>query len=101
MSLMKLAVAGIAAALLCSASVAADGTSFVASGTGEVVAKPDVAFVSMNFEAEGKTPKAATELDAKTVGEVVKALTKAGVEQRDIQTDNYVIEGVEGPEGCG
>lgn len=101
MGLLKLAVAGVAAALLCGTAVAADGTSFIASGTGEVVAKPDVAFVTMNFEAKGKTPQAATELDAKTVGEVVKALTRAGVEQRDIQTDNYVIEGIEGPEGCG
>ena len=87
--------------LLSSAALAADGSSFTAMGTGKAIAKPDIVFVDISFTSDGKTPELAIKADADTVGKVTEAFTKAGVESRDLQTANYVIDEVEGPDGCG
>jgi len=96
-----LAAACLSATGICGHAAAADTTSFVASGTGKVVVRPDIAFVSIGFSSKGKTPEAAVELDGKTVGDVTKALKGAGVEPGDLQTANYLIDEVDGPHACG
>jgi len=101
MTRLRIAALTTIAVLVVAPAAAFDGSSFVASGTGKVVAKPDIAFVSMNFESKGKTPQSAVARDGETVGKVTKALTDAGVEPRDLQTDTYTINAYDGPDGCG
>jgi len=61
------------------------------TGTGEVYLTPDVAYVSIGVRSEGKdAAKAVAENNAKSDA-VVKALTDAGVDAKDIQTNNFNI----------
>lgn len=94
-------MAGLSLLLIASVpALGADTASFVASGTGSVVTRPDIVFVDIGFSSEGKTPELAIAADEATVRKVIAALSKAGVEARDLQTANYVIDEIMGPKGC-
>jgi len=61
------------------------------SGIGEVVVKPDIATVSFGVSAENlDVAKAQTE-SATKINNIIEALKKNGVEEKDIKTTNYNI----------
>ena len=61
------------------------------SGTGSVVAKPDIAIVSVTILTEGGTSKAAQDDNSRKSQAVVKFLEDEGVEERDIKTSGYNV----------
>lgn len=101
MNIVRIAALCSTAIALTFSAQAEEVRSFVASGHGLVLAKPDVVFVSIGFKSEGKTPDLAIAADAGLVNKVTAVFVKAGIAARDIQTENYTIKSVEGPEGCG
>lgn len=59
------------------------------SGHGEVTAVPDIASVSFGIEATAGTQSEASEAVNTKVASVLAFLRSAGIEERDIRTENY------------
>jgi uncharacterized protein YggE len=55
-------------------------------GEGEVMAAPDVAFVTLGVQAEGKTAREAMDQNSTAMAAVVDAIKGAGIAEKDIQT---------------
>lgn len=60
-------------------------------GTGEAKAEPDEAFIDLAVETTATTAKVAAEENARKMEKVVAALTKAGIERKEIDTRNYSV----------
>lgn len=58
-------------------------------GRGEVFAKPDIGTFSFSVLAEGKDANQAQTKSAESVNTIVAFLKEAGVEDKDVKTDNY------------
>ncbi len=61
------------------------------SGTGKVLAKPDVAVIDLSIVTEAATSKAAQDSNSTKSDAVVKFLKAQGIEDKDIQTTGYNI----------
>lgn len=67
----------------------AGDTSISVQGTGEVLAKPDVGEFSFSVRAEGETAGEAQENSAESINSILSYLQEAGVEDKDVKTQNY------------
>ncbi len=65
--------------------------TFNVTGEGMVAAKPDIATLSVGILAQASTVKAAQDQINSNINRVSEAVKKLGVEQKDIQTQNYQI----------
>ncbi len=82
----------IALVLLLSAPVMAeDSRRIVVNGHGVVETVPDMATVSMGVVSEAKTAGDAMAENSDALALVLKQLTAAGIESRDIQTNNLSL----------
>jgi len=61
------------------------------SGTGKAVLTPDIAYVNIGVQTEGKEAAEAVQKNNKLTQQVIDALTKLGVAEKDIQTTNFNI----------
>jgi uncharacterized protein YggE len=66
--------------------------SITVLGSGESHARPDVGFVSVGVVNDGKTAQETSAENAKQTQQVVAALRKAGVAEKDIQTSGYSVQ---------
>ncbi|WP_438009618.1 SIMPL domain-containing protein [Sorangium sp. So ce321] len=69
-----------------------DVNSITVIGRGEVSAKPDVARTQLGIEVIAPTVDEATKTAAARMTEILGALRKAGLADKDIQTSNYSIQ---------
>src|SRR6478735_1395171 len=67
------------------------GTRLDINATGEVTRVPDVAIISAGVVSRAPTATAALQDSANRMGQVLAALKRAGVEDRDIQTSNVSL----------
>ncbi|MFZ2522119.1 MAG: SIMPL domain-containing protein [Minisyncoccia bacterium] len=61
------------------------------TGTGEVLAVPDIGSFGFSVVEEGKTVKDAQDKSTKKINSVIDALKGLGIEEKDIKTDNYTF----------
>jgi uncharacterized protein YggE len=66
--------------------------SIQVSGTAVVNVRPDRALVQLGVQSNGETPNEVQARNAATIREVIKALQKIGIDDRDISTNWYMIE---------
>ncbi len=73
------------------AQVAPSSSTVSVTGTGEVHAAPDTAYINSGVTTQGATAREA--LDANTVAmeELIATLREAGIDRRDIQTSNFSV----------
>ena len=69
----------------------ADDALISLTGTGEVSAKPDMAFVTSGVTTQGATAKEALDANTKAMNELMAVLKTAGIEDKDIQTSNFSV----------
>ncbi|MFT3891711.1 MAG: SIMPL domain-containing protein [Anaerolineales bacterium] len=62
------------------------------TGTAVVNVKPDRALIQLGVQSNGKTASEVQIRNSATINQVVKALSKLGIESKDITTDWYTIE---------
>lgn len=62
------------------------------SGEGEASVAPDMALVSLTVTREGKTAREALSANNRAMEEVLSAMRKRGIEDRDLQTSNFSIQ---------
>lgn len=67
------------------------GTRLDISATGEVTRVPDVAIISAGVVSRGATATATLQDSATRISQVLSALKRAGVAERDIQTSNVSL----------
>lgn len=106
---MRFHTKGLAAALLLAASpaapafaqaaqppvtVAPGNTLLTVSAEGKSLRKPDVAVFSAGVTTQGKTAAAALGENSRAMTQVIAALKRAGIAERDIQTSNLSISPV-------
>jgi hypothetical protein len=97
--LMTLVLIGIIAALSAyayytikqSEGVYTGAASITVQGIGEAVAVPDIGTFSFSVLAEGATAEEAQTKSADSVNKIIAYLTGAGVEEKDIKTENYFL----------
>ncbi|MBC8141599.1 MAG: SIMPL domain-containing protein [Armatimonadetes bacterium] len=63
----------------------------VVSGTGEVMVKPDIAYISLGVVSRNKLPSVASNANATQTTAVIKSLKKAGIADADIRTEGYSL----------
>lgn len=61
------------------------------SGTGEVAAAPDMAFVNSGVTSQGLTAAEALAANTAAMNELIATLKAAGIEARDIQTSGFSV----------
>lgn len=61
------------------------------SGTGEVAAAPDMAFVNSGVTSQGATAAEALAANTAAMNELITTLKAAGIEARDIQTSGFSV----------
>lgn len=66
-------------------------TTITVSGSGEVVAIPDIATFNYTVEKEAATVSSAQEAATKTANAILASLKKSGIEDKDIKTIGYNI----------
>jgi hypothetical protein len=59
------------------------------TGSGEVLAVPDIGQFSFSVEAEGENASQAQEASGTKVNDIIAYLTSNGIEEKDIKTQNY------------
>lgn len=69
-------------------------TTLAISASGEVMAEPDIAFVSLGVQSEAPTAEAAMADNRAAMNGVFEALRAAGLSDRDIQTSNFSLQPV-------
>lgn len=62
------------------------------SGHAEIKAQPDVAYINMGVTTQGKTPDAASRLNATRTTALIGSLRKAGVAAADIHTQGFFVQ---------
>lgn len=66
--------------------------SISVSGEGEASVAPDMAIVSLMVTREGETAREALSANNRAMEEVLAAMRKRGIEDRDLQTSNFSIQ---------
>ncbi len=87
-SLLTLPLAGAALAQDSVPVMAKDMTLLTISATGETKADPDIATISAGVVTQSATANEAMRENRTRMDRVIAALTAAGVDEKDIQTDN-------------
>jgi uncharacterized protein len=64
-------------------------TTISISGTGEVMAKPDIAQFSFSVRGDGADAAAAQEKSGTIINAITEYLKGAGIEEKDIKTESY------------
>ena len=62
-----------------------------ANGEGKVFVKPDIAYITIGVQTEASDAKVAQKDNAAKMDKVVKAVKTAGIEDKDVQTQQYSI----------
>jgi uncharacterized protein len=86
---MRLLSALALTAALCATPALAGQVSI--SGTGEVAAAPDMAFVNSGVTSQGATAAEALAANTAAMNELIATLKAAGIEARDIQTSGFSV----------
>ena len=86
---MRLLSALALATALCATPAFAGQISI--SGTGEVAAPPDMAFVNSGVTSQGATAAEALAANTAAMNELIATLKAAGIEARDIQTSGFSV----------
>ncbi len=86
---MRLLSALALTAALCATPALAGQISI--SGTGEVAAAPDMAFVNSGVTSQGATAAEALAANTAAMNELITTLKAAGIESRDIQTSGFSV----------
>lgn len=68
------------------------GRSIAVSGTAVVNVSPDRALIQLGVQSNGRTPQLTEAANSAVVARVIQAVKKAGVEEKDIVTDRYIID---------
>ncbi|NND69598.1 MAG: SIMPL domain-containing protein, partial [Halioglobus sp.] len=68
------------------------GSRILVTGQGSAQLKPDMAVLNLTVTREGKTARAALDANSAAMAEVLAAMKKAGIEERDLQTSNFNIQ---------
>lgn len=68
------------------------GRSVQVSGTAVVNVMPDRVLIQLGVQSNGTTPQSVEAANSKTINQVIKAVKKLGIEEKDIVTDLYVID---------
>jgi len=89
--------AGAAALLLASpmAAFAEEGpepATLSLTGSGEVTAAPDMAVITSGVVTEAKTARSALTANNAAMAEVIAAMKKAGIAEKDLQTSGFSVE---------
>jgi uncharacterized protein YggE len=94
-SLAALGLTGLAAAALATPSLAQESKSMprliTLNGHGEVKAKPDMAVVNVGVMTQAQTAREALNQNTATMEKIFASLKAAGIEPKDIQTSNFMI----------
>jgi len=61
-------------------------------GIGEVVAKPDMAYITSGVVAQAATARDALDANTEAMNKLIDVLVNAGIEERDIQTSNFSVQ---------
>lgn len=61
------------------------------TGTGEVTAAPDTAFINSGVTTQGATAREALDANTKAMSDLLATLTEAGIEARDVQTSGFSV----------
>ena len=64
-------------------------TTISVTGTGEVIARPDIAQFSFSVHGEGADAAAAQEKSGTAINAIMEYLKGAGIEEKDIKTEGY------------
>ena len=67
-------------------------TTLDISAEGEVMRAPDIAFITAGVQADAKSAQEAMQQQANAMTGVFDALSKAGVEKKDMQTSNFSLQ---------
>jgi uncharacterized protein YggE len=86
---MRLLSALALATALCATPAFAGQISI--SGTGEVAAAPDMAFINSGVTSQGATAAEALAANTAAMNELIATLKAAGIEARDIQTSGFSV----------
>jgi uncharacterized protein YggE len=80
-------------ALLTALSVPAlaDDAVISVTGTGEVSAAPDTAFINSGVTTQGATAREALDANTEAMNNLMATLKEAGIEPRDIQTSGFSV----------
>lgn len=62
------------------------------SGTGEIVAKPDIAYITSGVVSQAKTAGQAMDQNSKAMEQVIATLKNAGIADKDIQTSSFSVQ---------
>ncbi len=62
------------------------------SGTGEMVAKPDIAYITSGVITQAKTAGQAMDQNSKAMEQVIATLKKAAIADKDIQTSSFSVQ---------
>lgn len=95
--LQRLFLLVVAASLLTVASLATAGNDeppprILVSGEGSAQLAPDMAVVQLTVTREAKTAREALDANSKAMSEVLAAMKKQGIAERDLQTSNFSIQ---------
>lgn len=83
---------GIAASGMAAAAEPQPVPHITVVGEGETAASPDMAILSLSVLREADTARAALDADNKAMADVVDAMKKAGIADRDLQTSGLSID---------
>jgi len=61
------------------------------SGTGEIYAAPDIAYINTGVVSVAKTAREALAQNSNAMAKLIDVLQNAGLEERDIQTSNFNV----------
>jgi len=61
------------------------------TGTGEVSAAPDTAFINSGVTTQGATAREALDANTKAMNDLLATLKEAGIESRDVQTSGFSV----------
>lgn len=73
------------------APVAPSPGTISVDGRGEVMAKPDTAFVNSGVTSQGATAREALDANTAAMAQLIATLKEAGIEDRDIQTSGFSV----------
>jgi uncharacterized protein YggE len=83
---------GIAASGVASAADQQPAPHITVVGEGEMAASPDMAILSLSVLREADTARAALDADNKAMADVIAAMKKDGIAERDLQTSGLSID---------
>jgi len=66
-------------------------TTITVQGEGEIDARPDIGMFSFSVLAEGADATTAQTKSAESINAILAALKEAGVEDKDVKTENYML----------